>query len=456
MNRATLKSLVVPFRLFFAASALALALVGCIEPTTEQAQCSEDFECDDGLACTVDYCDDGVCKAVSTVSAVTASVVGACSADIDCAPLAGPCQIATCVVTQDVCSIESGTCRFEVDPACNSCDTSADCAEILCGAAECLGGECVAAEGECQTDADCGVDELGCSTASCVQLGDGCGFVGVCVDTPTGACGCQDDVDCDDDNPCSTDLCMSGECINIDEPACLFDCVSDAELLPLLEATSGAGWIKTEGEVGAAAAATGQCQPQGHPVLSDDLLELELSWTLWHEEPGIDAPGFAPFLGQPTCQSSSCSGGESCDGIIAGARYRVWGESLGTPSRPMVDVAGFCLSTHPANLTGRYNLEMTQEETLSHLVELVAEDSGTLRLVGPGPISELEVEAFSGYVELFVPGTDDPAERIRLFANGNDLIGSVYNHDGVAFGAPDGTDIGPVLGTTTVRLTRLP
>ncbi len=173
--------------------------------------------CDDGDDCTVDTCD----PALGCDHQFDGTLPGCgCTADADCAELAGPCVLATCNEATGACetaNVADGTACDDGDP-CSGGDL-------------CTGGLC-AGETGCDDGDPCTVD-------TCV-LGDGClhtpnpalpgcgclnddecsEFAGVCLvgacNADTGLCEAvpaADGAACDDDDACTeADVCTAGSC----------------------------------------------------------------------------------------------------------------------------------------------------------------------------------------------------------------------------------------------------
>ncbi|MBM4354718.1 MAG: hypothetical protein FJ109_13180, partial [Deltaproteobacteria bacterium] len=137
-------------------------------------------KCDDSDPCTVaDQCAEGVCKGVA--------VSCDCQADADCAKLEdGNLCNGTLFCDQDKlpfqCAVKAGT-------------------EVTCPEAEgkdaaCLEPGCVPETGKCTFAAT--HEGLPCGDQNACTLGD------ICV---AGACAGQAEVECDDGNPCTDDVC---------------------------------------------------------------------------------------------------------------------------------------------------------------------------------------------------------------------------------------------------------
>ncbi len=244
--------------------------------------CITKVECNDGQVCTVDTCADGVCEYVFVEDCcmnlgdcldTDPCTLDACKDNI-CAPLtiAPPycCYVeADCdddnVCTLDVCD-ESGICLHPPSQAPGCCEANADCDDgnpctdsicnpddsscyfpfntIPCDDADkctksdhCIEGSCGGDPVVCSDGNNCTYDEChpqnGCyypnipQGAECDDLNN-CTAGDVCL---LGECGgewidgcCLQDVDCNDDDDCTTDKCTENLCQNIN-----ICCYSDEE-----------------------------------------------------------------------------------------------------------------------------------------------------------------------------------------------------------------------------------
>jgi hypothetical protein len=158
----------------------------------------EQPDCDDGLECTLDYCEAGDCLHLPPpghcATAVGCTLVGEHPAD-------APCQI--CVAT-DV---------LETDPAQDGVLCEED--GLACTVDACVGGACTHGPepGTCLTPDGTCVD-VGEEVAPCLVCAD----TGVAIASSTGA-------SCEDTNPCTSgDLCTdSGLCVGEPVPCCAGD-----------------------------------------------------------------------------------------------------------------------------------------------------------------------------------------------------------------------------------------
>ena len=148
-------------------------------------KCIEDADCDDGNACTLDVCADGLCLH-------------------DCQEGMG-CDDANPFTAKDVCLLDplSAACLCEGKPECTQdpdCDDGNECTEDWCD--------------------ENGVCHHNCKVEMPCNDGDPMTILDQCLFDPTGACGCQgtkvdckDDPDCDDGNECTKDVCVDGQCV---------------------------------------------------------------------------------------------------------------------------------------------------------------------------------------------------------------------------------------------------
>ena len=206
--------------------------------------------CDDGIACTRDFClVGGECEHVPD-SAL-------CNPSESCSRATG-CEVSTCTppdcddhdpCTGDTCDIEAATCSHEAlcpgelccpGGGCGACCDAQDCDDAdpctvdactavgcsnepasegaPCGpGASCCGGACQ----ECCADGDC-EDGSACTDNTCVNGACESESICGCVDDAdclgafccAGTCRtCCDDADCNDADPCTLDSCENGRCL---------------------------------------------------------------------------------------------------------------------------------------------------------------------------------------------------------------------------------------------------
>jgi|GEM_PF-2004257 len=224
-------------------------------------ECVSDLHCDDGNQCTDDYCFDGVCEHRNNslpcddgqaCSANDHCLDGVCVGDSPlscddgnpcttdgCDDLAGcvhypnslPCDDGNACTLRDVCS--EGVCRSGPEADCDdmnictddSCDPASGCIYAnnqlpcddgqLCSTNDrCVNGVCVGeSDKDCDDKNPCTEDScddaLGCvyafNRAPCDDQ-DACTLYDVCNQ---GVCAGVEMLDCDDQNPCTTDKCFS-------------------------------------------------------------------------------------------------------------------------------------------------------------------------------------------------------------------------------------------------------
>ncbi len=223
--------------------------------------------CDDGDPCTSgDQCQAGECAG----SAVVCDDGNPCTDDVCDATLYGgcgnlnntdACDDGDACTDNDICSAGScngspKTCDDNNECTTDSCDTSGSCQHdptpnVTCGAGVCVGDYCgelnlcdgvptCSAAGQCeQTPVDCD-DNNPCTTDSCDPATGACSHEAVdCsgqnTECATYTCNATDgqcmpmfsDVACDDDNDCTADTCEAGTCMNTatpDEPCSFGEC----------------------------------------------------------------------------------------------------------------------------------------------------------------------------------------------------------------------------------------
>jgi subtilisin-like proprotein convertase family protein len=189
--------------------------------------------CDDGLACTSDSCDVGAQRCRHEL------LPGCCAVNADCPSDNNPC-------TAESCDKATGNCQSIAVVGCclsdNACDDGNICTVDSCGA----GNVChyLPIQNCCQTSSDCD-DGLPCTTdtcsgnvcthqnqsACCTPGGSQAVLVGQCGPDPDGPATCLQwectvagecnllqnanccavAADCDDGDPCTTDLCQTNK-----------------------------------------------------------------------------------------------------------------------------------------------------------------------------------------------------------------------------------------------------
>ncbi len=198
----------------------------CVEKGTP---CETDADCPAQDSCYREQCDQagpqGQCSDIGTP----------CRTDSHCSPTANCVIYKTCVGPSG-CSTPPTECYTDEDcTAGETCSGNYPCCDQECGPTDsCPGGSCDPCADICTSAADCDDDNL-CTTDTCVTnvcvntnntevcddgdictTGDACAN-GACVSgQPMEDCAeaCSTAADCDDDNPCTTDTCVDHLCIN--------------------------------------------------------------------------------------------------------------------------------------------------------------------------------------------------------------------------------------------------
>ncbi|MHC5110757.1 MAG: S8 family serine peptidase [Planctomycetota bacterium] len=175
-------------------------------------------DCDDGIDCTVDACNEDSDSCDNIASNAYCDDGDFCNGAETCDPASG-CQVGLTMVcddgndcTDDACV--AGTCQHTPNDA-NTCDDGLYCTGLdFCG-----GGTCVGSGDPCPSGLTCNED-----TDSCIDAG------------------CVVDTDCDDGHECTTDTCTDG--------ACTSACATHVSSYPYLEdLEDGFGeWINVDGD----------------------------------------------------------------------------------------------------------------------------------------------------------------------------------------------------------------
>lgn len=154
-----------------------------------QPLCTEDDECDDGIPCTDDSCQEGTC--LHDFSS------GCCSVNLDCD------DFNACTV--DLC--KDGGCEHVdvADPLCCNtdwdCDDNNHCTEDVCSKNQCkysvlVEPGCCTSVAQCDDYDPCTLDK--CEVNQCLHHN-------FC---------CYSDEECDDNDPvCTNDSCVDGKCL---------------------------------------------------------------------------------------------------------------------------------------------------------------------------------------------------------------------------------------------------
>jgi VCBS repeat protein len=280
-------------------------------------ECTLDGECDDGNACTTDTCTDGVCGSLPVLDGTACDDGQYCSENDQCST--GMCggTLRDCSLVADQCN--DGTCD-EVNDLCTPqpladgtvCDDGLYCTVSV----QCSGGVCGGSPRDCVDSDPCTVDACDEAGGQCTNTivenpgaegppgqsncnngqDDDCDGLTDYLEDPN-CYDCQNDVDCNDNNPCSTDTCSLGVCQNpavADGTGCsdgLYCTVAD-------ECTSGA----CAGSARDCSAWADEC----HSALCDDVADSCLAQQLGDGTPCSD--GLYCTVND-VCNSGNCSGG---------------------------------------------------------------------------------------------------------------------------------------------------
>jgi pimeloyl-ACP methyl ester carboxylesterase len=161
--------------------------------------CNSDAACDDANVCTTSLCVDGRCENTHVANGSSCSDGNACTQT-------DTCQSGACVGSDPVvctasdqchdagtCDTSTGVCSDPAKPDGTPCDDSNSCSS----GETCSGGECV---GDVPQICEGG---SGCGSAPCTAL-----------------LSCTTSPECDDSEPCTTELCNSSTCAYTVDPTC--------------------------------------------------------------------------------------------------------------------------------------------------------------------------------------------------------------------------------------------
>ena len=130
-----------------------------------------------------------------------------------------PCLIGACV---------GGECQFSPNPVCAQCQRDEQCEDGgSCTEDRCIAGSCVSfpVAGCCGSDRECN-DNDGCTIDRCRVAS------GLCFYERDPSCGVCNPPGCEDNDPCTRDVCTPNGCINEFDPnlaGCGGECQSDAQ-----------------------------------------------------------------------------------------------------------------------------------------------------------------------------------------------------------------------------------
>ena len=176
--------------------------------------------CQDGLFCNgADTCSAGTCSAhAGDPCASGGQCADTCNEAADSCNLADdtPCDDGLFCTVVDACA--AGACVGSGDPCFGGAECSAACNEAADDCFDANGVSCTDDGNPC-TDDFCDGDGGCVHVANAAPCDDGlsCTSNDTCGD---GVCAGDPPPECDDNNPCTVDLCAepSGECVNLDEP----------------------------------------------------------------------------------------------------------------------------------------------------------------------------------------------------------------------------------------------
>jgi len=206
----------------------------CVAGSCTDIQCETAADCDDGLLCTTDVCNQGTkaCEYTNVDAQCNDGLF--CSGTWTCDPSDADADANGCVNTGNPCANPTPVCNEATD-MCDACTTAAQCDDdVPCTDDACIAGSCnnTNIDANCPDTLNCdGVDF--CDPANpdadddgCVQPGNPCdpqlcdegtyvvGDPGTCVD-------CTANADCDDGVTCTQDVCDggTGNCSHTDTDA---------------------------------------------------------------------------------------------------------------------------------------------------------------------------------------------------------------------------------------------
>jgi len=173
---------------------------GGVEPA-----CRTPLDCDDGVACTVESCIDGVCaNRPDDGLCMNAMGSGTCNGELGCqygACTPDNCQPEGCDATA-MCNAEGECVRVSncrpAEPCCgNACGTCNDRNPCTTNSCDPTTSECVSepAVGNCNDGVFCNGEEA-CVDGACSRPGTRCPGMSMCDEEENTCTGCVDDADC--------------------------------------------------------------------------------------------------------------------------------------------------------------------------------------------------------------------------------------------------------------------
>jgi len=289
-------------------------------------------DCSDGISCTTDSCIEGSC-------AHDASSCG-CAQSGDCPEIT--CKSASCA---------ANSCQYT--DTTGSCDDGNACTENdVCSLGSCVGSEVSCDDSNICTDDSCD-SVLGCVFTNNVA---GCDDSNACTESDycmNGACtsgeytcACLEDSDCNDQNPCTSEVCSLGSCVYSDEGGSCDD-----------------GDRKTEGD----SCAGGRCVP-GTRVSSSCREDWEC------EEWGFCVDG----LQSRVCECQ-CDDEEDCEGDNTTQR------ECGSSQQPILTLATIGIETNEGLKVGdilRIGLTDSEGNPITGMVILIRPDGTNITITG--------------------------------------------------------------------------
>ncbi|MGB0716199.1 MAG: S8 family serine peptidase [Phycisphaerae bacterium] len=199
-------------------------------------QAGEPIDVDDGIACTVDFCDEASGQVVhqpddaACDDGLFCTGVQVCDAEQGCVSLGDPCPDQLCDESSDVCV----DCLVDSDCDDQNACTTNSCVENVCQTVDntdpCDDGFLCTSDDTCSGGVCQGVDIPDCEKCS---VASDCDDGNPCTDNtcPAGVCvyvantqSCDDGDICTDGDVCSGGVCVSGSPLNCDDGnACTAD-----------------------------------------------------------------------------------------------------------------------------------------------------------------------------------------------------------------------------------------
>jgi hypothetical protein len=184
---------------------------------------------------------------------------------------------------------------------------------------------------------------------------------------------------CDDDNPCTVDSCIEGECVHADDGSCEIKSCSGQNLSDPIQfyalPEGAAAKMALEVDTDTGSSCTEAACQEDNPCCNTCDAQLYL---MVPEQLGNEIPYDATQTNMAwNCQTDDCGGSQSCQPVNVGHVYWIWGHITYTPfqstesdedadpaedsaalpaaPQPFLLIEDWCIPTIPSELVGDYH-----------------------------------------------------------------------------------------------------